>query len=179
MDQLEADVKLQEGMQTILAEQPYHSDSETKKKTRKLVFVDSPREQKELGQKGVVSRRDQDQDQDVDDEVREEDKDQIENREGSFAQQQQLRQNTTLKQKHKSAKQLKAEQQALVEMRAARKLKRRAAQVRLNKLTALHRQHADVTAAERELDWQRGRMTNSVGGINKYGLKWKIRERKK
>ncbi|TPR11103.1 CFEM domain family protein [Aspergillus niger] len=79
----------------------------------------------------------------------------------------------------KSRKQLEAERQALVEARRARKMKKRAAEARMNKLKALQKQYKEITAAERELDWQRGRMDNVVGGTNKNGVKWKIRERKK
>jgi U3 small nucleolar RNA-associated protein 11 len=46
-------------------------------------------------------------------------------------------------------------------------------------LTALHKQHAEIQTAEKELDWQRSKMDNSVGGTNKDGIKWKIRERKR
>lgn len=81
--------------------------------------------------------------------------------------------------KKKSQKQLLAERQELVDKRRARKLKKRAAEARQTKLAGLRKQYADITAAERELDWQRGRMDNVVGGTNKNGIKWKIRERKK
>lgn len=79
----------------------------------------------------------------------------------------------------KSKKELKAEKQAALELRAARKLKKRAAEVRRNKLEALQKRHQDIQAAEEELGWQRAKMENSVGGVNKNGVKWKIRERKK
>jgi len=60
-----------------------------------------------------------------------------------------------------------------------KKLKRKAAESRRIKVEALKKQHQDILAAEKELDWQKARSGNSVGGINKDGLKWKIRERKK
>lgn len=74
---------------------------------------------------------------------------------------------------------LEADRLALQEARRARKIKQRAALARQNKLAALQKQYTDITAAERQLDWQRGRMDNTVGGTNKNGIKWKIRERKK
>ncbi|KAE8324622.1 small-subunit processome [Aspergillus sergii] len=79
----------------------------------------------------------------------------------------------------KTARELEADRLALQEARRARKIKQRAALARQNKLAALQKQYNDITAAERQLDWQRGRMDNTVGGTNKNGIKWKIRERKK
>ncbi|KAJ5332917.1 Small-subunit processome [Penicillium brevicompactum] len=79
----------------------------------------------------------------------------------------------------KTPKQLEAERKALVEARRARKTRKRAVEARANKLAALRKQHKEVQAAEKELDWQRAKMGNSVGGTNKDGIKWKIRERKR
>ncbi|KAJ5798692.1 Small-subunit processome Utp11 [Penicillium pulvis] len=76
-------------------------------------------------------------------------------------------------------KEIAAKRQALVEARRARKLRKRAAEARQNKLAALQKQYEGIQAAEREVEWQRGKMTNSVGGTNKNGIKWKIRERKR
>ncbi|RDW90055.1 rRNA-processing protein UTP11 [Aspergillus mulundensis] len=82
-------------------------------------------------------------------------------------------------QKRKTRKELEAEKQALVNARRARKLKKRALEVRQNKLKALEKQFADISSAERALDLQRAKMSNSVGGVNKNGLKFKIKERKR
>lgn len=79
----------------------------------------------------------------------------------------------------KTPKQLAAERQALVDGRRARKIRKRAIEARENKLKALRTQFDDITAAERELEWQRARMDNVVGGTNKNGVKWKVRERKR
>ncbi|KAJ5774736.1 hypothetical protein N7457_009632 [Penicillium paradoxum] len=79
----------------------------------------------------------------------------------------------------KAPKQILAERQALADARRARKLRKRAIEARNNKLVALHKQHAEIQTAEKELDWQRAKMDNSVGGTNKDGIKWKIRERKR
>ncbi|OJD18238.1 hypothetical protein AJ78_01738 [Emergomyces pasteurianus Ep9510] len=83
------------------------------------------------------------------------------------------------KQAQKSKKQIEAEERARKEMLAARRLKNRAAEVRRKKVEALRVQHKELVAAEQELDRQRAKMENSVGGVNKYGIKWKVRERKK
>ncbi|KAI9853113.1 MAG: hypothetical protein M1838_001614 [Thelocarpon superellum] len=50
-----------------------------------------------------------------------------------------------------------------------------------HRLLAAQTRQKDIEAAERELDLQRAKMTRapSVGGTNKHGVKWKIRERKK
>lgn len=79
----------------------------------------------------------------------------------------------------KTPKQLEAERKALVEARRARKTRKRAIEARSNKLAALRKQHSEISAAEKELDLQRAKMGNSVGGTNKDGIKWKIRERKR
>ena len=47
------------------------------------------------------------------------------------------------------------------------------------RLAALKAREKDLTDAETELELQRAKMTNSVGGITKAGVKWRPRERKK
>ncbi|KAF7717187.1 Uncharacterized protein PECH_004040 [Penicillium ucsense] len=79
----------------------------------------------------------------------------------------------------KSAKQLAAEKEALREARRARKIRKRVTEARENKLAALRGQYAEIQKAEREVELQRGKMDRSVGGTNKHGLKWKVRERKR
>ncbi|EAW22402.1 rRNA-processing protein UTP11 [Aspergillus fischeri NRRL 181] len=175
IEKVEQEVRLQEGIQDALGEKKDESESDIEeddddfdfdfgpkekrgqKKARKLVFADDRREQRAL------KKRKLQEDQDEEDEDEEQ----------SFGEMQKRQQ------QKKSQKQLEAERQALVEARRVRKMKKRAAETRENKLKALRKQYADITAAERELDWQRGRMDNSVGGTNKDGIKWKIRERKK
>ncbi|EAW07377.1 rRNA-processing protein UTP11 [Aspergillus clavatus NRRL 1] len=186
MEKVEGEVRLQEGMREVLgegekggsedgdSEEDYDDEfggfdfgdeeggSSGKKKKqsgngrRKLVFADDQREQR------VLKKR----------RLRENERDEA----GDDTDGQEQGQKTA---QRKTPKQLEAERQALVEARRARKMKKRAAEARENKLQALRKQFADLTAAERELDWQRGRMDNSVGGTNKHGIKWKIRERKK
>lgn len=125
-----------------------------KRKTRKMVFADDRSEQLALKKKRL----------------HDEEADAIEDEDDEEEQQPHQR---------KTAKQLEIERQALVQARRARKLRKRAAEARQNKLAALRNQHAEIQAAEKELDWQRARMENSVGGTNKHGIKWKIRERKR
>ena len=79
----------------------------------------------------------------------------------------------------KTPKQLAAERQALADARRARKIRKRVLESRQNKLAALRKQYSEIQMAEREIDWQRDKMNNSVGGINKNGVKWKVRERKR
>ena len=47
------------------------------------------------------------------------------------------------------------------------------------KLAALNARELGLIEAKNELDLQRAKMSNNVGGINKVGIKWKVRERKK
>ncbi|KAF7586278.1 UTP11-like, U3 small nucleolar ribonucleoprotein [Aspergillus hancockii] len=173
MEKLEQEIRLQEGVSQILGENKgvegkkkrvrddddddYDFDfdeeeDEEEVKPKKVVFVDDKREQRALKKKSA---------QDSDD--------QGESDGESFGE---------LKRK-KTQRELEAERQALADARRARKIKKRAAEARQSKLKALQKQYTDLTAAERELDWQRGRMDNTVGGTNKNGIKWKIRERKK
>lgn len=172
IEKVEQEVRLQEGILEALGEKKDESESEEEeddfefdfgpeekrgqgqRKARKLVFADDRREQRALKKRKLRGEDDQED----------------ENEDKSSGE---------LQQQKKSRRQVEAERQALVEARRARKMKKRAAEARENKLKALRKQYADITAAERELDWQRGRMDNSVGGTNKDGIKWKIRERKK
>ncbi|KAH1435459.1 hypothetical protein KXX32_008544 [Aspergillus fumigatus] len=177
IEKVEQEVRLQEGIQEALGEKKKdesESDIEEddddfdfdfgpkekrgQKKARKLIFADDRREQRALKKQKLHEDQDEEEDEDEEQSFGELQKKQLQK---------------------KSQKQLEAERLALVEARRVRKMKKRAAEARENKLKALRKQYADITAAERELDWQRGRMDNSVGGTNKDGIKWKIRERKK
>jgi U3 small nucleolar RNA-associated protein 11 len=171
IERLEREVELQNGMNGALGVKTQEKNEEEddefdgfdsdldgldfsappKPKARKVVFADDRGEQQIMKKKRVQDEDSMDQD--------EEDKEPTETR--------------------KTPKQLAAERQKLVETRRARKLRKRAAEARENKLTALRKQFAEVQAAEREIDWQRSKMDNSVGGTNKNGIKWKIRERKR
>ena len=64
------------------------------------------------------------------------------------------------------------------EIRQRRK-KRRAQEVLQNQLGALKDRERDLSAALSQLEHQRARMNNTVGGVNKEGVKFKVRERKR
>ena len=71
------------------------------------------------------------------------------------------------------------EDSAFVRDRALRKKRRRAQEARTSRLKLLKLREKNLLAAEQELELQRAKMSNSVGGVNKAGVKWKIRQRKK
>ncbi|EQL37943.1 U3 small nucleolar RNA-associated protein Utp11, variant [Blastomyces gilchristii SLH14081] len=151
LEGVEQEVRLQDGMNGVL-----QGDT-----GRKIVFADSLEEQRRLW----IERGE------MEDENGDSDEGRSEKGEASFGEKQ--------KQAQKSKKQIEAEEWARREMLAARRLKKRATEVRRKKVEALRVQHKELVAAEQELDRQRAKMENSVGGVNKYGIKWKIRERKK
>ena len=64
-------------------------------------------------------------------------------------------------------------------MALIREKHRKGREVRRTKLEALKRRRKDLETAERELDHQRSKMSNSVGGVTKDGKKWRVRERKR
>ncbi|KAL4818503.1 small-subunit processome [Aspergillus spinulosporus] len=167
IEKVKEDLRIQESMGEALGDKEDTRQEEdddfddfdfgaAEKKTRKLVFADDREDQKAL--KRALEQREQEGENEEEEESF-----------GERAQQQQK----------KTRKELEAEKQALVEARRARKLKKRALEVRQNKLKALQKQYADITSAERALDLQRAKMSNSVGGVNKNGLKFKIKERKR
>ncbi|KAL9001018.1 MAG: hypothetical protein Q9169_000502 [Polycauliona sp. 2 TL-2023] len=71
------------------------------------------------------------------------------------------------------------ELQALKQERAARKLRKRGTEARQSKLNALISREKDLVATEDQLEHQRTRMSNSIGGTNKAGVRWRVRERKR
>ncbi|KAL2863733.1 rRNA-processing protein UTP11 [Aspergillus lucknowensis] len=176
MEKVREEVKIQEGISELLGDGEEGKEGkkggfadeddddefgfdfgEVEKKPRKLVFADDREEQRGL-KRALESADDEDEDE--------------EGEEDSFGALQR-------EQPKKTWKQLEAEKQALLDARRARKMKKTASETRLNKLKALQKQYADITAAERALDLQRAKMSNSIGGVNKNGLKFKIRERKR
>jgi len=74
---------------------------------------------------------------------------------------------------------LEAQEAALRKQRALRKQHKRDQETRRSKLEALKTRERDLFAAERELEVQRAKMSSSIGGVTKAGLKWKVRERKR
>lgn len=79
----------------------------------------------------------------------------------------------------KSRKGIEAEATALRQIRILRKQRKREREARLSRLKALEAREKNLLAAQEELALQRAKMTNSVGGVNKAGVKFKIRERKR
>lgn len=63
--------------------------------------------------------------------------------------------------------------------RSLNRKQKRQQKIRQSKLDALELRQKTILAAEQELELQRARMKNSVGGVNRAGVKWKVRERKK
>ncbi len=59
------------------------------------------------------------------------------------------------------------------------KLHRKEQNARRAKLAALKTRERDLVDAEYELELQRAKMSNSIGGVTKAGVKWKPRERKR
>jgi U3 small nucleolar RNA-associated protein 11 len=176
MEKVEEELRVQEGIRELIGEKDEDEKKngedddddfgfdfdEVEKKPRRLVFADDREEQRTL--KRALGSGSESEGEDEDEEAGE----------ASFGALQKEQQ-----QKKKSRKELEAEKQALYAERRARKMKKRALEWKQNKLKALQKQHADITAAERALDLQRAKMSNSVGGVNKNGLKFKIRERKR
>ncbi|OKL55934.1 hypothetical protein UA08_08648 [Talaromyces atroroseus] len=179
MERLEREVRLQDGMEKILGVKgPSSRNHEDKdeddillggggNKKRKLVFADSREDQKRLGRQ--IDSEGDDEDDDQEEVVVEEDEDKESESLGKQLQ----------KSKQPSKRQIEAQRQAHLQRRAAKRLKRRAAESRRKKLEALRKQYTEITAAERELELQRARMSNSIGGVNKNGVKWKVKERKR
>lgn len=79
----------------------------------------------------------------------------------------------------KSRRAAERQEVALKQDKLLRKQHRKAQDARRSKLAALMAREKDLTEAENELDLQRAKMSNSVGGTTKVGAKWKVRERKK
>ena len=79
----------------------------------------------------------------------------------------------------KSRRAAERQELALKQDKLLRKQHRKGQDARKSKLAALKAREKDLVEAENELDLQRAKMSNSVGGTNKAGVKWKVRERKK
>ncbi|KAF1811282.1 U3 small nucleolar RNA-associated protein 11 [Eremomyces bilateralis CBS 781.70] len=60
-----------------------------------------------------------------------------------------------------------------------RKKRFHAQQVLEARVRGLRARERELAAAEREVGMQRARMGNAVGGVNRDGVKWKVRERKR
>ncbi|KAF1835293.1 U3 small nucleolar RNA-associated protein 11 [Decorospora gaudefroyi] len=78
-----------------------------------------------------------------------------------------------------SKKEMEAREKARREARKFRKDRERAQSRTATKLQAIKKRERELAAAEEELELQRAKMNNTVGGVNKNGVKFKIRERKR
>lgn len=78
-----------------------------------------------------------------------------------------------------SKKQIEAQELAKREARKFRKDRERAISRSVSKLASLKMREQELAAAEQELELQRAKMNHTVGGVNKHGVKFKIRERKR
>lgn len=81
--------------------------------------------------------------------------------------------------KPKSKKALQAQQDALSRLKAERKKRQRLQELRVGKLEALKKRQREILAAADQLELQRAKMAHTIGGVNKNGVKFKIRERKR
>jgi U3 small nucleolar RNA-associated protein 11 len=79
----------------------------------------------------------------------------------------------------KSRRVREAQAIALRQARNLRKQRKREQDAQLSRLKALKAREKEVLAAEQELGLQRAKMSNSNGGVNKAGVKFKMRERKR
>jgi U3 small nucleolar RNA-associated protein 11 len=81
--------------------------------------------------------------------------------------------------KPKSKKALTAEKDASARLKAERKKRRRLQDLRVAKLEMLKKRQKEIMAAADVLELQRAKMARTVGGVNKNGVKFKIRERRR
>jgi len=81
--------------------------------------------------------------------------------------------------KSRSQRAVEAEEQAKKKERALRRRRQQDQEVRRIRLEALRERERELCVAEQELENQRAKMNNAAGGVNKDGIKFKIRERKR
>ena len=79
----------------------------------------------------------------------------------------------------KSQRQLQKEESAATELKILQKKHRKEQNARRTRLEALKIRHKDLRDAEVEMDLQRARMNHAVGGVNREGKTWRVRERKR
>jgi len=85
----------------------------------------------------------------------------------------------TVQKKTKSKKQEEAEKLAEKEKEKMEKKRERNMERLEIHLEAVKRRENELMTAEQELEKQRAKMNNTIGGVNKNGVKFKIRERKR
>ena len=60
-----------------------------------------------------------------------------------------------------------------------RRRRKKLQEIRVNKLDMLRKRQKDIMAAADQLDLQRAKMAKTIGGTNKSGVTFKVRERKR
>lgn len=78
-----------------------------------------------------------------------------------------------------SARKLKEQEDKAKQLKKFEKTRSRAQSRTAFRLSMVKKKERELVAAEEELEKQRAKMNNSVGGVNKNGVKFKIRERKR
>ena len=78
-----------------------------------------------------------------------------------------------------SAKKLKEQEEAAKKLKKFEKTRSRAQSRTAYRLQMVKKKERELVTAEEELEKQRAKMNSSVGGMNKNGVKFKIRERKR
>lgn len=79
----------------------------------------------------------------------------------------------------KSHRVVERQELALKQEKLLRKQRRKEQGAQRSKLATLKAREKELVEADKELDLQRAKMSNNVGGTTKAGVKWKVRERKK
>lgn len=131
----------------------------------KLVFVDNKEDQKSLH---LSKQRDQG--------TLSETLDDLSSGDNTGGEEQKPKGTKEQSQSHRTAE---TESNALRTARIIRKKRKRVEEAHISRLKALKLREKDLLAADRELELQRAKMSNSIGGRNNAGVKWKIRERKR
>ena len=78
-----------------------------------------------------------------------------------------------------SKREVQHKEQVFRDEQSLRKKHRKERDARKSKLSALKSREKDLIDAEDELELQRAKTSNSIGGVTKAGKTWRIRERKK
>lgn len=81
--------------------------------------------------------------------------------------------------KKKTPREIKAAHEAWKLKKALEKKRTREQERRLGQLDAARTREKELMTAEQELDTQRAKMNHNIGGVNKNGVKFKPRERKR
>jgi U3 small nucleolar RNA-associated protein 11 len=164
---LEEEIQIAEDNGTVIA-----LKEGSGKDRRRTTYVDSKEEQEAFARL-APDHLDEDEDEDEDgdeDDWEDEEEDKNENL---------LQTEKPGQTSHQSRRALDAERQAMKDTRKMRKMRLRGQEVRRNLLEAVKEREQDLVTAEHELEMQRAKMNSDIGGVNKNGIKFKIRQRKR